>query len=50
MEDKHGVLLAGQLTVYPGQSSAMGNAAPSVSSMSGPAPSQLTAMDGYSHF
>lgn len=40
MEDKHGVLLAGQLTVYPGQSSAIGNAAPSVSSVSGPAPSQ----------
>lgn len=62
MEDKHGVLMAGQLTVYPGQSSAKGNATPSISSMSGPAPSQhfrkephsvvaeLTALDGYNHF
>lgn len=62
VEDKQGVLLAGQLTAYPGQSSAAGNAAPSISSLSGPAPSQhfrkephsvvaeLTAVAGLSHF
>lgn len=62
VEDKQGVLLAGQLTAYPGQSSAAGHAAPSISSLSGPAPSQhfrkephsvvaeLTAVAGLSHF